>query len=1020
MSLTAEPAPPTDNFNEHPGIEDQMVDDLLWRQLKSLPAFRALLRAVEARFYYLLPMSEPVLDLGCGDGHFATMIFDKPVTAGFDPWWGPLQKSRRGNIYKSLAQAYGHQTPYPDNHFATVYSNSVLEHIPDLQPVLDETNRIMQDGGLFIITTPSHFFTEHLAGARLCQRLGLPGLADRYRRFFNFISRHEHTDSPEVWATRLAHAGFSIERWQYYYSKEALRAHEWGHIQGLPAAILHWLLGWWIIAPWKSSLAGTDRWLRRFYNEAPPAEGAYMLLLARKTGSPSNKFQRGRDSELMVSLPAPRPFSIPELQAHEPYYIGDERIELNTHLAPPAQPEPETKIPAASTVFNAAQLASADRETEPDPTRENSRVINAGLILLAILSALLGQSILNSLPASPNGGLSWYALSLASLGFLGLRLRQTPFVDIRLPTLRSIPWQRWLILLAFLFSIIAYRFVNNSGGVARPGLAFLSWFLATGIALYAMWPLANRPQRERVETGRDNFRWDWVLGLVLFLVAFNVRAFLLTQHPFIINGDEANIGLDALAVVNGSQRNPFGTAWLTNPTLPLYFVAMPLRLLGTTTFALRIWSPIIGGLTVLAVFLFGKWLWNRPVGLTAAILLLGSHFHLHFSRLGITNIWDPLLVLLALGTIALAWRDGEEKPWLWPLAGVFSGFTIYWYTSGHLFPIMIAGAALSYLIWGRADFAQRGRGILSATLIALIVAWPQITHYNAFENAFMERANILGIFTSGWLRSEAINSGQSELTILWAQLRTGLLAFNYSLDQSTVYNPGIPLLRFWPALLFVIGFGMAIVKGRDLSHRILVIWVLVTMIFGAVLLQGNPSSHRLIIAAPALALLAAFPLTQFVKNILAPLLPDANYTIGLLVLFALVIAALDISFYFGTYQEQARFGDRNTEVAFEMAQFIDQMGPDTTVYFYGAPTMFANFPTIPFLAPDYQLGLNLYDVESSLDALPPPASSQIVFIFLPERYGELTNVIERYPGGASREFPGTFASPLFYSYEVSR
>ena len=61
-------------------------DDLLWRQLKTIPAFRAILRAVESRFYYSVPLPEPVLDVGCGDGHFSQMTFDRPLTAGIDPW----------------------------------------------------------------------------------------------------------------------------------------------------------------------------------------------------------------------------------------------------------------------------------------------------------------------------------------------------------------------------------------------------------------------------------------------------------------------------------------------------------------------------------------------------------------------------------------------------------------------------------------------------------------------------------------------------------------------------------------------------------------------------------------------------------------------------------------------------------------------------------------------------------------------------------------------------------------------
>ena len=42
-------------------------DELLWRNLKDLPAFRALVRAVEAQFYQAIPLPEPTLDVGCGE-----------------------------------------------------------------------------------------------------------------------------------------------------------------------------------------------------------------------------------------------------------------------------------------------------------------------------------------------------------------------------------------------------------------------------------------------------------------------------------------------------------------------------------------------------------------------------------------------------------------------------------------------------------------------------------------------------------------------------------------------------------------------------------------------------------------------------------------------------------------------------------------------------------------------------------------------------------------------------------------
>ena len=279
-----------------------MTDDLLWQQLKTLPAFRALLRAVEARFYPLIPLPEPTLDVGCGDGHFAAMTFPgRTIAAGIDPWWGPLHKAVRSGKYGLPIQALGDRLPFADGAFASAFSNSVLEHIPDLPPVLAEVNRVLRPGARFVITTPSHLFTEYLGGGAFFDRLRLDALAERYRRLFNTISRHAHTDSPQTWAERLAAAGFAVERWQYYFSRGALRALELGHVQGLPSAALHALTGHWIVAPWESSLAPTERWVRPFYEEEAALDGgAYLLFIVRKQAT----------GPIAAHLPPPRPLPV--------------------------------------------------------------------------------------------------------------------------------------------------------------------------------------------------------------------------------------------------------------------------------------------------------------------------------------------------------------------------------------------------------------------------------------------------------------------------------------------------------------------------------------------------------------------------------------------------------------------------------------------------------------------------------------------------------------------------------------
>jgi SAM-dependent methyltransferase len=258
------------------------VDDLLWRHVQEIPAFRALLRAVEARFYADLPLARPVLDLGCGDGHFASIAFAKPLEAGFDPWRGPLMEARERRAYRGLAQAEGVHMPYPDSYFATVVSNSVLEHIPQVQPVLAETARVLQPGGAFYFCVPGPNFLPFLSIGRALDRVGLRPSGDVYRRFFNHISRHHHCDGADVWERQLERAGLRLVRWWPYFSRQALTALEWGHYLGLPSLVCKKLTGRWVLWPSRINLWLTERLLRPLYEEPLPQEGAYLFFVARK------------------------------------------------------------------------------------------------------------------------------------------------------------------------------------------------------------------------------------------------------------------------------------------------------------------------------------------------------------------------------------------------------------------------------------------------------------------------------------------------------------------------------------------------------------------------------------------------------------------------------------------------------------------------------------------------------------------------------------------------------------------
>lgn len=257
--------------------------DYLGLQLRDMPYFRGLLRAVEARVYKDIQLEGPVLDLGCGDGHFVTIAFDQPIDVGLDPWTGPVREAGKRGGYKVVLQGAGDEIPFPDAYFGSAISNSVLEHIPDLDPVMREMARVLKPGAQFVFCVPNHQFLPNLSVAKFLDTIHLKGLARAYRNFFNRISRHHHCDDPKVWEDRLNRAGFTIERYWHYFSPKALATLEWGHYFGLPSLVSHFITRRWILVrqPW--NLALTRAICQPIYDEPlEQPQGAYSFYIVRR------------------------------------------------------------------------------------------------------------------------------------------------------------------------------------------------------------------------------------------------------------------------------------------------------------------------------------------------------------------------------------------------------------------------------------------------------------------------------------------------------------------------------------------------------------------------------------------------------------------------------------------------------------------------------------------------------------------------------------------------------------------
>jgi SAM-dependent methyltransferase len=259
----------------------------------------ALWRAIELRTLATEAFPRPILDLGCGDGLIAQVLFqgEPPVESGFDPWMAQVRKAPTTGIYGCVQQALGDAMPYANSSFRSVLSNSVLEHIADLDPVLREASRVLRPGGRVVFTVPSDAFRHLLSGYQDRVATGDPQGAEAYAAEIDAWLEHHRYPSPQEWDTMLRHVGLRLIRTAYYVPPVVMRLWDqanmtYGVRAGEGRPFYRWL-----VSPRLRKL-GYQHWVRRWIIQklskrwrqaytvdvAPGEAGGGLLVVGQKEG----------------------------------------------------------------------------------------------------------------------------------------------------------------------------------------------------------------------------------------------------------------------------------------------------------------------------------------------------------------------------------------------------------------------------------------------------------------------------------------------------------------------------------------------------------------------------------------------------------------------------------------------------------------------------------------------------------------------------------------------------------------
>ena len=578
------------------------------------------------------------------------------------------------------------------------------------------------------------------------------------------------------------------------------------------------------------------------------------------------------------------------------------------------------------------------------------------VLAIAIVSATAGQVLVSHHDLR---GLGLYALGVSML-VLALRRDERVYelaggsVNASSPppdgsTLASQSRYQWLwrlMLLPLALTSATMAFLWASENTFR-WYGVVAWLLAVGSFLLIFWK--RDPQRPRGRwSGFDrdgwHLRWTTLAVAGLILIGCWFRFWQLNEMPPEMTSDHIEKLLDVHDLDTG-QRPIFFVRNTGREPWQFYWTLMFMRLLDLDTkfFALKLGTAVIGALTLPGVYLLGRELFGRRVGLWATLFTAVASWPVILSRIGLRFPFAPAATAWSLLYLLRGLRDGRRNDFL--LLGLWLGIGMHGYTAFRAMPLAVVVCWGLALIFRPASLVSRRslvRNALLTVLIALVVFIP-------LGRFTLERPQ--DFWGRSFSRVADPNQSVPDGPVLTLLKNLGELALMFHWKGDDVWVNALmnaPVLD--PLLGGLLVLGLVLVLWRGLRRRDPIAPLLV--VAGAILLLPsalslaypieNPSVVRTGGAIPAVMVIAALPLgLTLERKSLAPRIASSTtrtmlsgWRRGLLVSGALILAiavtAINYQRYFSDYWKQyQRYALNTTEIASAIQGFIESGGaPD--------------------------------------------------------------------------------------------
>jgi 4-amino-4-deoxy-L-arabinose transferase-like glycosyltransferase len=516
-------------------------------------------------------------------------------------------------------------------------------------------------------------------------------------------------------------------------------------------------------------------------------------------------------------------------------------------------------------------------------------------------------------------------------------------------------------------------------------------------------------------------RFKLLLLLAITLLGAFLRLYKVDSLPPSVGYDQADYGLDALAILGGDRPIFIPTKIAGREALFSYLVALAFLVLDDYSTAIYAVSAIIGILTIPIVYLAADEMFSTEEGplaqwggLLAALVTAISHWHLSWSRLGMRVILVPLFASLMVYFLWRGLRTGNR--WMFAACGFTLGFSMYAYQAARILPLLVL-FGFACVLWSRRSFSRRdGLNLALIVVIALVVFAPLGCYFLTHPGSASQRVE----------QALVVDSSQdlpTQARALFDQVVQAVSAFSVQGDRDPrVTIPGRPALNSFLSLVFILGVGVSLLRIRRPFYLVLLAW-LVLMSVPAMLAQYGAVTKRALGAFPAVAMLIAVGLLvpcEGLRRWVAHRLPSWS-RISVVVLSVAVGAglvytmALTCRDYFVTWAQ-----NENLFIHFEtglsvIGKYVGGLPPGERVYVSPPPP---DHPSI-LLFSNRREGIRGYNGRACV-VLPVRAEQGVTYVIVPGEDKRSLDLLPRHfpEGDVVDEGPLYYHEPYFLAFHV--